>query len=443
MRCHTVTLSAILVAAGIAFPGPTYVAAQPTGPAAGQGTSVSPTVAGPDQAKGLGCNTIQKPLTAGGASIVQATGESLQHKNWQPRGGDIQFTVKSFAPVPPNASVYVCFRWKAPDSKQDYIANRPARLDMDADGKQLKVTTTVPLDLGIMPAGIEFALPLVPLADVRIMAIDNTKKEVAADVTTTIGITYPTIAALFAILTIVLGFVTLYAVTAWRIQHAGILKANWFLRIIATPGGFASLSQLQILLWTFVVAASAVYVMCVSGQLVEITNGTLILLGIAGAAGLAAKTHSEAQTAAAQVTAKTAAANAQTATAAAAAVAPAPTDLAAAAAEKTVAEQAAAKATRLAEAAKSRAAAWTNPPATQVPKWSDLVINEATNDDGTVTREVDVTRFQMLMFTVITATFVLLNVITTYVIPEISTGFLTLMGISNGLYVGSKITQRS
>lgn len=178
------------------------------------------------------------------------------------------------------------------------------------------------------------------------------------------------------------------------------------------------------------------------------------MLGIAGAAGLAAKTHSEAQTAAAQVTAKTAAANAQTATAAAAAVAPAPTDLAAAAtektaapaaaaAEKTVAEQAAAKATRLAEAAKSRAAAWTNPPATQVPKWSDLVINEATNDDGTVTREVDVTRFQMLMFTVITATFVLLNVITTYVIPEISTGFLTLMGISNGLYVGSKITQRS
>ena len=378
---------------------------------------------------------------------MQATGESLQHKNWQPRGGDIQFTVKSFAPVPANASVYVCFRWKAADSKQDYIANRPARLDMDSDGKQIKVTTTVPTDLGAMPSNIEFALPLVPLADVRIMAIDNTKKEVAADVSTTIGITYPTIAALFAIVTIVIGFVTLYAVTAWRIQHAGILQANWFLRIIATPGGYASLSQLQIILWTFVVAASAVYVMCVSGQLVEITNGTLILLGIAGAAGLAAKTHSEAQTAAAQVTAKKAAANAQNAAViAAAAAAPEPTDPAAAAvaaAHTAAADQAAAQTARAADAATARAAAWTNPPATQVPKWSDLIINESTNDDGTVTREVDVTRFQMLMFTVITATFVLLNVITTYVIPEISTGFLTLMGISNGLYIGSKITQRT
>jgi hypothetical protein len=34
-------------------------------------------------------------------------------------------------------------------------------------------------------------------------------------------------------------------------------------------------------------------------------------------------------------------------------------------------------------------------------------------------------------------------VVTTYVIPEISTGFLTLMGISNGVYIGSKIVQRS
>jgi hypothetical protein len=45
----------------------------------------------------------------------------------------------------------------------------------------------------------------------------------------------------------------------------------------------------------------------------------------------------------------------------------------------------------------------------------------------------------MLLFTLITATFVLMSVVTTYVIPEISTGFVTLMGISNGVYMGSKI----
>ena len=55
-------------------------------------------------------------------------------------------------------------------------------------------------------------------------------------------------------------------------------------------------------------------------------------------------------------------------------------------------------------------------------------------------REIDVTRFQMLLFTLIAAVFVLLNVLTTYVIPEISVGFQTLLGISNGVYMGSKMS---
>ena len=84
-----------------------------------------------------------------------------------------------------------------------------------------------------------------------------------------------------------------------------------------------------------------------------------------------------------------------------------------------------------------------NPPETQIPRWSDLVVNQSVKDDGTVTREIDIARFQMLLFTLITAGFVLMSVVTTYVIPEISTGFVTLMGISNGVYMGSKIAQRS
>ncbi len=48
----------------------------------------------------------------------------------------------------------------------------------------------------------------------------------------------------------------------------------------------------------------------------------------------------------------------------------------------------------------------------------------------------------MLLFTFITAMFVLMRVLTIYVIPEIPDGFLILMGISNGVYLGSKIVQK-
>lgn len=379
-----------------------------------------------------GCGTKLTTPSAGGASVVKATGESLQHKSWQAAGGEIQFNVKSFVLIPADASIFVCFRWKTipmdtngshltngSPAWTDFVETRPSQLDLSGDGKTLKVTTTVPHDLGPQPNNVAKALPLVPLAEVRILAIDK-DNNAKADATTAIGITYPPVALAFAIATVALGFVVLHVAVGWRLTHPGILQANWLLRIISTPSGFASLSQLQILLWTFVVAASAVYVMSLSGQLVEITSGTLILLGIAGAAGIGAKVHYEAQGAAAEAAATTAAAAV-------------PAD--------PLAAEAAAKVT-IANATRARADALKNPPATQIPRWSDLIVNESVKDDGTTTREIDVARYQMLLFTLITAVFVLMNVMTTYVIPEISAGFVTLMGISNGVYMGSKIAQR-
>jgi len=434
--------------------------AQTAVPPAGQSTSPSPGQSSADETtQGTGCNTIPKPASAGGASIVQDTGESLQHKRWQPIGGEIQFTVKSFVVIPPDASVIVCFRWKriqenkkdfieskSPDGKRDFIETRPSRLDRDGDGKLLKVTITVPDSLGPPPNDVESTLPFVPLAEVRILAIDNKNKVTAADVPTAIGITYRLAALAFAIATVILGFVVLYIAASWRLKHPGILQANWLLRIISTPSGFASLSQLQIVLWTFVVAASAVYVMSLSGQLIEITNGTLVLLGIAGAAGVVAKVHSEAQGATAEAAATKAAADKAAidiiATQKAREVVAAPADPVAAAQNNLAATGAATKA-EIANATRARADALKNPPATQIPRWSDLIVTESVKDDGTVTREIDVARFQLLLFTLIIAAFVLMNVLTTYVIPEISTGFQTLMGISNGVYLGSKVAQRS
>jgi len=424
------------------------VGAQSTATAGGQNSSSNPTPGPAALTPATGCSTIPSPASAGGASIEPDAGESLQHKSWQPIGGEVQFTVKSFVAIPANASVFTCFRWKSGRKAGAFIES-PSRLDLSGDGKLLKVTTTVPHGLGPKPDDVAKALPLVPLTEVRILAIDG-QNNVKADATSEIGITSPVAAFVFAIAVMILGFAILYAATSFRLTHTGILKANWLLRIISTPSGFASLSQLQIVLWTFVVAISAVYVMSLSGELIQITNGTLVLLGIAGAAGIGAKVHTEAQGATAEASATTAAADKAAADviaaqkAAAAANPPAdPVAAARIAEENRLATMAAADKAVIATATRARADAMKNPPAAQTPRWSDLIVNESVKDDGTVMREIDVARFQMLLFTLITATFVLMNVVTTYVIPEISTGFQTLMGISNGVYLGSKVAQRS
>jgi len=78
----------------------------------------------------------------------------------------------------------------------------------------------------------------------------------------------------------------------------------------------------------------------------------------------------------------------------------------------------------LAEAATSR----------RQPQWSDLIMS---GDEGT---EVDLSRLQMLIFTSITAVFTAITLINTGVIPDLPVGELALVGISNGVYLASKIS---
>jgi hypothetical protein len=153
-------------------------------------------------------------------------------------------------------------------------------------------------------------------------------------------------------------------------RHYDLKGRNLILRIISSRDGYASLSQLQIILWTFVVGASAIYVMTLSGNLIAISAGTLTLLGIASTAGLLTR----AQGAAAQNAPQPAGVKAE-------------------------------------------------------PTWADLVVPDRS------TGEIDVTRLQMLAFTLIVAAFVLVKVVVDYEIPTIPESFLVLMGISNGVYV--------
>ena len=203
---------------------------------------------------------------------------------------------------------------------------------------------------------------------------------IAADVSHTIGVANPFWALLLAVLTVLLAFGVLSLISYRRLKRLGLGDLNPVIRIITTPNGYASLSQFQMVLWTFVVAGSAVYVMVLSGELIEVTTGTLVLLGISGAVTVGTQLHDN----------------------------------------------------RVIGAAPASP----SPISQRKPMWSDLIVNEV---EGR--REIDITRVQMLYFTLITAAFVLMRVLTTYVIPEIPQGFQILMGISNAVYFGSKVAQ--
>jgi hypothetical protein len=57
--------------------------------------------------------------------------------------------------------------------------------------------------------------------------------------------------------------------------------------------------------------------------------------------------------------------------------------------------------------------------------------------------EIDVTRVQMLFFTLISASFVGIKLFNSYMIPDIPDGFMLLMGISNGVYLSAKFVPDS
>jgi len=181
-----------------------------------------------------------------------------------------------------------------------------------------------------------------------------------------VGITSAIAAAVLVAMLLGLVYLALWAVAGSREPTARRRWGGSLLWLITGADGYASLSQFQIILWTITVAASAVYVMTLSGNLLELTSGVLILLGIASGAALIARVPSKLDTMRG-------------------------------------------KRGDLVEA-----------------HWSDVVV---------VDGMLDVTRVQMLIFTLVSAAFVVLKVVVGYRIPVIPDNFLLLMGISNGVYL--------
>lgn len=314
---------------------------------------------------------------------------------WRPRGAEVRFTVRSPGGPVAVTKVRVCFGWTAPDNAHQSIHNLMGSPQVRSVTNPTGVTTYaafVPMLPSVpnkhwWPARLFADAPYgftggetVPVADM-VVEVTTASGEIIVS-QDQIGVTNVAVAwGVVAIISLLM-----LAIVNGISRYRRIKGRSLLLRIISTQDGRASLSQLQVLLWTGVVAVSAIYVMTLSGNLINITQGTLTLLGIASAAALLARVPVSGSTGAADTTDDN--------------DGPAPGSVGAAAV-----------------------------PVPVTPEWADLVIADRSS------RQIDITRLQMLAFTLITAGFVLITVIVDYEIPEIPANFLLLMGMSNGVYV--------
>jgi hypothetical protein len=210
---------------------------------------------------------------------------------WQPRGGTVTFTVSGNNVSLDGVKVIVCFGWPAPDWKNTQFLWEGRVSLSKFDTNSATYSVVVP---DLPPAGVSWiyrtALWTVPLAAARIMAYGGVATP-TVDVQPYIGITWPLLALLLAGLAVTIAFGVFYVFARQR----GVPGKGLVLWMISTRNGVASLSQAQIVLWTFLIGALAVYVMALSGVLIDITDSTLVLLGIAGVATVGSKLQNSQQ----------------------------------------------------------------------------------------------------------------------------------------------------
>jgi hypothetical protein len=211
---------------------------------------------------------------------------------WQGPGGTIMFTVIGLDPQK-SISIEACLRpfdattgWKESDVLE------PVRVVQPAGTTGTKFSVSIPWSSKkIRYFGWSFYTP----AHLRVV-VSETSASVPApapvlDVVREIRISPIWFAVLAAV--VFVGFVT-WALYSFAL-FLGVPGTSVILRIISTGSGWASLAQFQIILWTLVIGAGAVYVMTLRGTLIDISVGTLGLLGIAGAAAVGSQLKSSQQ----------------------------------------------------------------------------------------------------------------------------------------------------
>lgn len=273
----------------------TAIAQQPAGAASALRMQ---TKAAPAATTPVTCNDdLTAALTAGRSvalHILETDGSpSDEDMVWQPPNGTITFTLPQDGFTRPDMqdTLMVCFKLQG----QPFRSSPQIALEsIDAATGQRTYTARLPAELTV-PVPHTKPAKFINAPRTAIVARDGTMRVVLLRTDGTasvamdrdIGITSAWLAGLLALIAALLAFAFV-----WGVAASFKVPGTWFLKIISTRRGFASLSQFQVILWTFVVGTGAVYVMALSGDLISISNGTLILLGIAGAVTATSKLQS-------------------------------------------------------------------------------------------------------------------------------------------------------
>jgi hypothetical protein len=433
VACCAITLIAASTGAGAQVPASRPILAGPASAPAGNADTQGGTIAA-EPPPNTEIPTCAEPPRASTGAVPPVSVTVNPATTWQPRGGEVIIAVQGDAALFKGFTVRACIGWSevGPDKfftpenlrrfGSAFVRVRPSdMLGVVNLGVVIPNLSDAPVNFVMrwFGGGPSTGFGLVPVADMRLIGYNDAG--VLFDVVRPIGITSIRFSLALTVLSILGGVVVLHRLALGVFPASGaepggrgmtrgvkvmgaLLKFRWVLYLVKDSTGRASLSSFQTLLWSILVAASAIYVMALSGSLIDITSGTLVLLGIAGGAKLLANIQDERQR-----TAQDGGQGApQPAAAPAGPVVP--------------------------QAVQQPEAAAPQPLATpRVPSWMDL-LRESENADP------DVTRLQMLLFTVVSAAFVALQVLNSNVIPDIPTGYQILMGISNGIYVGKKFT---
>jgi hypothetical protein len=314
--------------------------------------------------------TCAPPIMNGVTKTTKVYLSVVPQTAWRPRAGEVWFQLASPTPFD---QIMVCFAW--PDSTIVLPSPLVRRLaPSEAPVTDVNTVTYAAVVPDMPDAAYEWwdriwthintatGFGTVPEA---LMVVQAGSDKTAVTLVQKVGVTSVIGAAVLVIVLLSAAYLLLWAVAQAREPGAGARWGGSLLWLITGGDGFASLSQFQIVLWTVTVATCAVYVMALSGNLIELPAGVLVLLGIASGAALVARLPSKVDDRAPR-------------------------------------------------------------PAMVHAQWSDLVV---------IGNGIDVTRVQMLIFTLISAAFVIVKVVVAYQIPVIPDNFLLLMGISNGVYL--------
>jgi len=216
--------------------------------------------------------------------------------SWQPRGGLLLVDIPVSGDDYPWRSLIACFGWEeaAEPTHTGAVLLRPsdevkvAHLGIEVP----KLPSAVSLLQRVWKFDQSMGLGLVPSATVRLIGTDAAGR-VVLDESFKMGVTSMWLAMAVMLAALAVG-VLLIALLRVRGAQSFMLSA------IVTADGRAGLAQAQILLWTFVICGANAYVMALTGNLVNITDGALILLGIAAATTVGAAVQANPQSQKAQ-----------------------------------------------------------------------------------------------------------------------------------------------